>query len=442
MNKKVRNIRTALFLLPIICIDFFGCKSESSYKKNIDSKTNSDTLQFKVDSTSHYYAISSSVANNITQPVIVFLDPQGNGHKPVKKYKKLVSENSITLIGLNRVKNNQSVFLQEINNAIVSAKQNNLINPNQPVIIAGFSGGARMGFYYALTTNIYGVIMCGAGPGNLSLHNLQSPVAILTGTQDFNFIESYYPPNSPIIKNKKLIGLHFQGKHEWPPFTNFKDALAFVFASNENGLTDENEFYKKCNAHELELNILEAYKYAEIGYKITSEQLSGKYLQKLKQFTNDKIYTSFFYKLQNELQEEQKRNNNLLVALDEQNKDWWIEQLEFLENQIHETHDDVSSDSYARTKAFLGIVIFSKIQNSIDANKEKLSDKLIYIYETLEPINPDVFYFKALFYAKQGDSNLSKENLIKAVKYGFNDLSRLMNDFKTLLPEEFLENLL
>ena len=426
----MKNV-TVLFLLILL---LFACK-ESESKKKITQNTNNQIVKTTIDSTDLFYYLVPGQKKGA--PVVIFLDPHGEGKNPIEKYKDFALEENIILVGLTNVRNNQSIFLQGIEHAVQLTKQTLKIEPEQKIYIAGFSGGARMAFYSSTTQNFNGILMCGAGPGNLNIDRLINPLAIITGTQDFNFAESYYPPESNLTWQKKdIISIHYRGKHEWPPLNVFQLGITFLFNKTGVPINKKTDYLTLASEKEKSFDILEAYKLTELGYKTCNENEQNEYITKLRNFSTDKIYKNYFYKLNIALNHEMKRNRELIDALQTKDLNWWENEYDNLINKIKNTGDHITSDSYARSKALLGVFLFSKTNNAIKTQlPNQTIMKFLSIYEMFEPENPDVFYFKALNnYRHHLDF---KDELSKAFELGFSDKERLTTDFGAEIANDF-----
>ncbi|MCG8698223.1 MAG: alpha/beta hydrolase [Bacteroidales bacterium] len=373
----------------------------------------------------HYY-VPGNFSKNPHRPLLVCIDPQGNGKLPVVLYKNLADEYNFSIVGLNNIQNNQSIFLQEIESAINSARQ--LIPfDDKNIYLTGFSGGARMSFYFALTQKVSGIVMCGAGPGNLRIDNLDIPIAILTGKNDFNFVESYYPPGSKTTLNKNIISMHFNGGHEWPESSTFDNAIKYLFSKN-NVIIDSSNYFVNYQNESYNRNLLEAFKFIELGYKISDDY--NRYLNELKLLLKDVDFNDYYDKLHRVLQKEMERNKTLTRSIEEKDIKWWSEETLILLEQIESEKNAMVKSSYQRTLAYLGVMIYGKTNNAVrnNAGPEKIK-KFLYIYETLEPENPDVFYLKALYYKNQNDTFLMNKYLKKAQMLGFSNESLYHQDF-------------
>ncbi len=181
-----------------------------------------------VEGNTEYYAYAMPKIYQGRLPLFVLIDPHGNGKNAINKFRSAIEDYQIIVIGLNNVRNNTPQYDVLINKAVESALQE-LPADNVQIFYSGFSGGARMAFNYALNNNCKGVIMCGAGPQNNMLMKADFPLVAVSGIKDFNFIEQYYSPASPLARKPDFISLYFNGKHEWPPPDVVKESISFLF---------------------------------------------------------------------------------------------------------------------------------------------------------------------------------------------------------------------
>jgi len=80
---------------------------------------------------------------------------------------------------------------------------------------------------------------------------------------------------------------------------------------------------------------------------------------------------------------------------------------------------------YSRVKGFLGIVCYSFTSKALSDNDEAQTIKCLTIYQTLEPKNPDCFFYKAVFLDKKNKTAEAVDTLKKAISLGFKDMSKL-----------------
>lgn len=380
-----------------------------------------------------YLIKNSSKQNDI--PLLLVIDPHGSGEYAIKKFNNILKNHNGIIIGLNNVRNNASNYETSIYKAINDAIQNFPVDRNK-IYLAGFSGGARMVFQYAINYGCSGLIMCGAGPTNTNNITIPFPLVMITGTRDFNFVEQYYSPYSETAKNTNLIALHFKGNHEWPSENILSQAYYFICNDSRNNANELKTCLANSKQLETENKYLLSFKQLELASKISTSPEKEKIELLINELISKKEFKNYIDNFEQNLNNEILRNKNYVQALELKDKDWWQKELNQILEFSKDTNETIESDSYARTKAFLGVFLFSKLNQLMHQNEHgNILNKTLFVYEQLEPSNPDVFYYKSLYAYFNQDTLNSLKNMEKAIDLGFSDNFRLQKDF----PDEFLK---
>lgn len=400
-------MRNSILLLLIISILFTNCSTDSKNdtSKSDNSKqelqlqeksvikTNVEKNEKAFDNKLYELILSDDTLNN---NLIVFIDPHGDGKFVYNKIKDDSKNIGSNIICLKNVENNIPNYLDLISGDINDYKKQTNKKVDK-LYLVGFSGGARMVFQYSLKNNVSGVVMCGAGIGNMVNNPLTFPIVFIAGTADFNYNEQYYSPFSEIAKNKNILGLTFNGKHEWP--NNDLLLLSINFLESKNGvdisknisyidmMNDYNE-YRKHNEQYM------AFKQIETINKIFSNNDTK---NEFNNFISSQSFKDFAKKLEISLQVEFDRNNGLAGALPEQDWKWWENKINEIDELIKTSKDNLEINSYKRTRAYLGVVMYSVVNNEIKKYDSKNIEKYLKIYEKLEPDNEDMKKFKEIF---------------------------------------------
>ena len=372
-------------------------KVETEPKVELQEKTvitvEKQEVKTEFDTSLYEILLSDNEAN---KNLIVFIDPHGDGKFIYDKIKAVSNKFDANVICLNNVENNIPNYIELINKDIKNyKKQTNRDVDN--LYIVGFSGGARMAFQYANKNNVSGIVMCGAGIGNMINNKLSFPIAFISGTADFNFNEQYYSPFSEAAKNKNILGLNFNGKHEWPNndllalsvmFLESKQNTDILKTLNYNDMMNDYNEYRKHN----ELYI--AFKKIETINKIfDTEQTNAEF----NNFISSQSFKDYITKFEISLQIEFDRNNGLASALPSQTWEWWNNKIDEIDNTIKTSTDQLERDSYKRTKAYLGIIMYSMVNKEINKPNSTNIEKYLKIYEKLEPENEDMKKFKDMY---------------------------------------------
>lgn len=357
----------------------------------------------------------------------------------VKKTMPALSQIPCVVIGSDLVRNNFPGFERAIDMLIDDACQKFPVSREQ-VVIAGFSGGARMAFEYARKHHVMGVLMCGAGPSRNANEELPCPVWMIAGTTDFNFQETYYNPLNAALQ-KKFLADYFSGSHEWPPAELMKDAYLFLLGKSIPGgkrllKLESDQLTQKADSLLIhQESTFFALKAVEKAISLNPENKKAK-----KQFQRIKLNRELsgkISKIESDLQQENRINQAYSQASMERDSSWWAKELHDLSLLIAKNKDE-QKDHYLRIKGFLGIMFYSRLNTLI--RTETGNPRIVHLlaaYRMAEPENPDVYYDYALYELKTGKVHQSRNSLKKAFSLGFGDKGRLINDF----PAAFLTDI-
>jgi hypothetical protein len=76
--------------------------------------------------------------------------------------------------------------------------------------------------------------------------------------------------------------------------------------------------------------------------------------------------------------------------------EWWDNELNSLLSKIRNGTDPVETDYYYRLKGFLGIYLYTRINQLLRTrNSSELLDRLMQIYERVEPQSEDLDHFRS-----------------------------------------------
>ena len=84
-------------------------------------------------------------------------------------------------------------------------------------------------------------------------------------------------------------------------------------------------------------------------------------------------------------------------SLPSEDWNWWNNKIDEIDNIIKTSEDKMQTASYQRTRAYLGIIMYSVTSREIKNTSSKNIQKYLKIYEKLEPNNPDLIKFKDIY---------------------------------------------
>jgi len=420
-----------IFSLLFILIFFVSCGENPSKKQNNKIKI---TQKKSSTSTIKLYENYQAKNNNLPNVVFVAIDAHANTKLAISNLRWSAENYGFNLIALKNVENNDPQYEQHIQKGLNQAINDLNLKPTK-VFLIGFSGGARMALDYAQHHKADGVIMLGAGPGKQSTE-FTFPIAMVSGTQDFNFNEQYYPINSPQIFNSNLITLHWRGKHEWPDSSIIDEAVSFVLYTSstitEKDINRKSQLERAKQAQQ-QNNLFFYFKELELIFKTSTGEIHKKTQQSIQDIRKSKKAILYFHRFNKSLASEQFLKQVYIKGLDNKPMDWWKQTLENMDKMIA-SKNSILADSHARSKAFMGILLYSKTSAAISGRgNAKLLPKYLEIYKLFEPHNPDLYYFKAAYAYALSDNDGAIENLKQALKYGFDDDKKLHQSFPQMI---------
>jgi hypothetical protein len=265
------------------------------------------------------------------------------------------------------------------------------------------------------------------------------PVFSISGTDDFNFVETaqYLFQEQQIPGNLKIELTNTS--HNWPDSLTLSNALGFLrFSSShtESSGSDKSLIKDYCKNQMAEINTLKN------QGDILKASLIARNLATTVPFNSDKSFADIYAdlksdpgykkqltKLEENLKLEISMRQPYLEAFSTKDSLWWKNEIKSINEHIQSEKDPFSKDMYRRIKGFWGIACYSLGAQAIKEKNEVSLEKIIAVYRMLEPENSYGIYFSAFPYLWKGDMKTTVAILEKARKAGFNDLNQMKIDF-------------
>ncbi len=339
-------------------------------------------------------------------PLIVVIDPHGDGLTALQKFTDALEDLPVVIASSNKLRNNYPGFeisLEHLKNDLLTKYP---VDP-QRIIVAGFSGGARMAFHYGMKNPVQGIIMFGAGPGELMNRIQNKQIYAVSGTRDFNFIEQYRPLFTNIQSGSTYANDYFRGTHSWPPERYIREAVVFCLRETSEpfrslSIEFSKDFLRESDSLMSENDLFFAGKALEKAWYFTAGEKQKQVLvRQIDAFESNPEWTACRQKIENLLKSEESMKQFFIENLTNPDTAWWSEELNSLFTQIRDCNDPAEKDYYYRLKGFLGIYLYSQINTLLkDKSAGDQADRLIRIYEKVEPDSEDLIKFKA---TRKGD---------------------------------------
>jgi len=375
-------------------------------------------------------------------PVLFFFDAHKRGKLPVKKYKSLADKYGYILAGSYNSMNGQSQTEMErsIRMMMDDVTDRFNVDPDR-IYTGGFSGGARVAAYVALfKMKIAGTVGCAAGfPQMTSQPNTGFAYIALVGDKDFNYLELKNLDLSLESSGIRHFLRVYDGKHDWPPERVMEEAfLFFQFEAMrkkeipvDNALArkfagQNNDSIEKASENRDWLGMAYWLNRAVVYLSgISNVDNEKKLLAKLK---NNPKYQKH---LQEELQREKTEHElqqSYVQAMENRGKEWWIKTIHDLTKAAKSGDNKDEKLKNTRLLNYLSLVSYMYATRALRGNDTEQADKYLTIYEMVDPENPEVYYLKAVRFAKLTKNKESLAQLQKAAGHGFHEYSRMAND--------------
>jgi hypothetical protein len=431
--KLFSQLIVSLSILAII----MTCMRSTSNRTIIEGKL---LTQKCVSDTNHSYTLYIPSHENacVSMPLIVVVDPHGSGKSVINKFFDPAEKYKCIIAASNLIKNNYPEYNRSIQQLILDVKKKYPVN--NFVYICGFSGGARMAISFSQSNNVDGILACGALATINELKASRSHIYSIMGMTDFNFPEIAEFIITPELKPHNL-SLEIYGElHEWPDSSVLSRGIGFLINISEQN--DNLSHLKKYISIYLENNFLtQAYNYEKSQEFIKARLIYSNLLEldnlehkKTVQKCLDSISNSISYmaeiqQFKKSLQFEMKLREAYYNAFTTSDANWWTKEVATLNYQIENETNKYDLFVYKRIKAYLGIICYSLSRNFLSNNDMTNAFKALAIYKLIEPQNPDMFYFSALYNLKKGNTNQAEELIRKAMKSGYNDTMLIRQNF-------------
>ena len=394
-------------------------------KSGINSAKYSELDRAQCDSNpEHIFHFSIPEGSYEGLPLIIALDAQGRGELAVELLSQAAAYTPAVIVGSDLIRNGYPGYQTAIEDLINTCVTKFQID-EESIYLVGFSGGARMAYYYASSHDSKGVIMIGASPGS---ELPQITTYAICGTLDFNFMELYRRPLPQMLDVSNHLFDHFRGKHDWPDSSHLSDALLFHLAFlNENSqqIAEERAEYLIGWSDTL-LNMsqgLLAWKSLEKAYKLSrNEILRQEIKEKCEEMQKNNNYRVSITSIENYMKLELKERDRYFKATMTEDLNYWESEIVLLKEKSMLSSDMRVIEHSERMKGFLGILFYTRIQADLVSKRDLDQTKvLIDAFYILEPENSDMFYFKAQYFTETDQMDSASHYLALAKQNGFKE---------------------
>jgi predicted esterase len=436
-NKLFSKILITAFAIALFMASCGGRNSKTAGSKPLTFSPITQKVCAADTTQSYEVYLPTGYSAKTKWPVIYVFDAHGDGKLAVSHFQEAAERFGYIVLGSNNSRNGLQTLEHTLDILLKDARQNYAIDPGRQYT-GGFSGGGRVASLVAIKYgNIKGIITCSAGmPGfNPQTAPAKFDIYAIAGREDFNLDEVLAIQQQFANSDWRYVTTAFDGGHAWPPVSYITRAvLWFQLNAMRDGLIPKNNDMLDaaldssllyCKQYIGRNQYIRAADECKLGISFLSGLRSTKKLdKKLKEIQEQDAYTEELHKAEQLQLTEQQLKEGFIQSFNSQDINWWKNELAELASRINQETDINTRQMYSRIKGFLGIVCYSFTSKALQDNNDTLTTKYLEIYETLEPQNPDCFYYKALFLDKKGHYNEAVASLKTAIKFGFKEMSK------------------
>lgn len=437
MNRFLPILFTVLFF------ELVSCAYSGKSKVISEAVSKTDTCKSDSQNTYEVYIPERNNANE-KLPLLIIIDAHGNGAFAIDKFKFLSRNFPAVLVASNLVKNGFVDYESAIETLVKDVQQKYPVSDF--VFMTGFSGGARMSLGYAQTHQLNGLILCGALADAGQINSLNCLVCAISGTDDFNFVETaqYLFQEQTIPKNLKIELTN--ESHNWPDSLLLSNAVGFLFLSNQNStLVRKSQTNDFC---QLQIALIEN---LEKSADFLKAATIARNMSTTAPFNSDKTfaskhsdlvarpeYTSQLNRLKDCLNFEIKARQPYIEAFSTKDSSWWKNEIRVLNEKTESEPDSFKKDMFRRIKGFLGIACYSLGNQAVKEQNAEMLEKIVSVYRTLEPENTYGLYLSAFPEFWNGNSEATISILKKAQQAGFSDVTQIKHDFPKSITSKLI----
>jgi hypothetical protein len=405
INPKIMN--TLFQKLSLLLLVFVSQLVYGQQQINTMAKTKGiERLETCRSDIKHTYQIFvPSVDSSFKQlPLLVSIDPYGNGKLAVEGFKEAAQKYQAVVVGSNLIKNNDPNYIQEFDELISDVK--NRYPVGNILFVGGFSGGARMSLGYAANHKVNGVIASGALAQTEEIHAISCKIICIIGMDDFNFIEAAPYVLDPMSMPSNLAIEISKASHAWPGKELLQQALGYLVLSvmPPGNLTEKRKYVRDFVAEQKQRidqlnNSGENLQAALLAHSMSNSiafEREVSFLSVTDEITNGANYQKQVDELQKNIQFESQVRNSYYNALTQKDSTWWKPEIELLNSKIKTEKNEFAQQMYVRIKGFMGIVCYSLSSRFTQEKDIPNLEKVLWVYRMVEPKNPDMLQYSKM----------------------------------------------
>lgn len=371
-------------------------------------------------------------------PVVYFFDSHGVGSLPLRKYKTLADVYGFILIGSNNSRNgNDWTTTGKIWDRLYADTRSRLKIDGNRMYTCGFSGGAKVAGFVAIQHPlIKGVIANGAGlPDGVQAGDFPFSFTAIAGEGDMNMTDLVALTRELDKTRTRHRILFFPGKHEWAPAVTMRTAFAGLdLDAMAMGLIPRNAAaIDACAARDRQVinadkqanKLIEAREECDVAISYL-DGISGQtdwFRREAAALDRNAGYIKQRDARQQLLTVEDNTKAEYMQHFQQGDMSYWTTTINGLMTKARAK--TAEGGMYQRLLAYLSLAFYSISNQLINANQDDGARHFVQLYKMADPTNSEAWYFSAILDARAGNGRAATDELLKAVRDGFNDKARL-----------------
>ena len=411
-----------------------------------------DRVPVEADKTQSYSLYLPSKFDGKTKyPIIYAFDPGTRGKTAVQVFSEAAEKYGYIVVGSNDSRNGLSgdKLMPIFNNISYDTHRRFSIDDSR-IVMAGFSGGARVASIFAYSCKCaFAVIGGGAGFWQgVEVNKLPFIYFGTAGYDDLNYFELRSLSGKLFAAQATYRVEFFDGPHQWPPPSLAETALAWIelqaMRSNRRAKDDafiERSFQERTGAADRFLSEKKFIE-AEAAYRSIVSDFAGlketsTQIEELKTIASSTEFKKALRSERDEADDYERRSNELYGFAQNlrntETRQETLRQIQTLADGVRNRAEAKEDSSSRRTsRRILDGIYISSVEFSSAAleSKAKIDEamNMLELADAMRPKNAYVNYLRALLFASDGQKRKAIDALSKSVEFGLKDRARVEND--------------
>lgn len=365
-------------------------------------------------------------------PILFILNPYGNNEYLVSFYQNLSDKYKVIFVALDKILVKNVNEIDSILYNIINFLSNYSFIDKELIYLLGIKNSSKIILDLSAKKRYKGFIAINPGfEKQLSWKDTLFTSVIISSFKFSNFINDYLNARTNHNVSFNYLSFFYDLDAILPPDTILEYGFLALFY-NRVPLYEKNNFFNKWIIYLNTIPIRDNWKKTIYISSLYNLSFVCKYYDKNFNFLKNYCLD---YKTRKQVKEIEESLINEKNELDDFVKDLRIKDTTYIFHEIFLRKKSLKK-TYLSPKAYRDIRFLnffqenldSLIVNSLQDNDLFYAYKLLNIYKILDSINSNMYYLWSIYYAKNLESEKCLNNLRHAIRYGFSDYERIIQE--------------